>query len=633
MKHRTDIDGLRAIAILAITLFHINPKVFKGGFIGVDVFFVISGYLITKSIWTELENSEFSIAGFYARRIRRLFPALLFALLVFSIAAYFLLLPPDLIVFSKSAAATVAYVSNMYFYSLSGYFDMASDSRHLLHTWSLAVEEQFYLVFPLFMMAVFAFARGSKFSLVAIAAMASLALSQYWMATDASGSFYLAPSRFWQFLLGSMVSICLPSTIQSRHAAYTGWAGLSLLAASLALYRETTPFPGIGAIPPTLATAMILASGQLYRGAAYGLLSNRLFRFYGLISYSMYLWHWPIIVFYKQLCSPIPNLKEQAFLLIASTVCGYLSYRFVERPTKNIKLDERRLRIVAAGLATSAVAVALFFYPIKHKGLPDRFDPEIQRMASYLLYNKASFRGGTCFLYSINKRSSEFRTDECINLKKNRPTLLLLGDSHAAHFAGAIRRLYPDYNFSQITASGCKPTLPMTGEERCTTLMNRAFKLIDQGHYSAVIVSALWRRGDGEGLQLALERMAGKTSVTVIGPTIEYSGNLPRLLAQASITGFDSPVWMSRDIAGMFRLDDDIERYVKSTSANYFSGMRAMCKSVWECQTITKDGAPMIFDFNHFTDAGAEVLLSGLPRDLIQSKNVSIEKPLATIEP
>ncbi|MEM9108309.1 MAG: acyltransferase, partial [Pseudomonadota bacterium] len=297
MTYRPEIDGLRAVAVVPVILYHAGYDTFSGGFVGVDVFFVISGYLITSILLRDFEAEDFSLTRFYARRARRLLPALFLVCLVSAIAAVLLLPPEPLAAFFRSLLATLGFVSNILFWSESGYFAEASELKPLLHTWSLAIEEQFYVIYPLFLMVVFPRSRRIAFILLCAAWVLSFVIAT-WASTAAPyANFFLIPSRAFELATGALIAF-LPGLMPRTPISRSLLAGTGMLAIAVAVftYSSATPFPGPWALLPVIGTALVIIAAS-QDDAVGRLLSTPLLRWVGLISYSAYLWHWPIFVF------------------------------------------------------------------------------------------------------------------------------------------------------------------------------------------------------------------------------------------------------------------------------------------------------------------------------------------------
>ena len=329
MQYRPEIDGLRALAVLPVILFHAGFQVFAGGYIGVDVFFVISGYLITSILLADIEGGEFSLAKFYERRARRILPALIFVLLACIPFAWAWMLPGQLQDFSAALLAVSLFGSNIWFWQHSGYFDSAAEENPLLHTWSLAVEEQYYLLFPIFLLLAWRFGRGKLVWLMLALALLSLLLSEWGWRNAPSANFYLAPSRAWELLAGSITAYWVRN-YGLRESNALSAVGLMGILIPIFFYDHTLPFPGLLALPPVIGTALIcLSAGPTTITAR--VLSLRWLVAIGLISYSAYLWHQPLFAF-ARIKLVDPSMLVMSTLSIVALVMAYLSWRFVEQP-------------------------------------------------------------------------------------------------------------------------------------------------------------------------------------------------------------------------------------------------------------------------------------------------------------
>jgi peptidoglycan/LPS O-acetylase OafA/YrhL len=414
LKYRPDIDGLRAVAVVSVVIFHLGAGHLMGGFVGVDVFFVISGYLISAIIFSEIADSRFSILGFYERRIRRIFPALFGMLLIFTAAASFFLLPTELVDYAKSLFAAVLSSSNFYFWQHSGYFDMP-ESNPLLHTWSLAVEEQFYILFPLCLVIIRRFFPQRLRIAVVVLFFASLIASIIMVHTAPVSAFYMPYTRAWELLLGTMVSQGifprLHSSILRNLATLTG---MGLILYPVFFYSPKTSFPGIAALPPCIGSALIIGAGEFGTSVIGKLLSWRPVVFVGLISYSLYLWHWPVIVLHSmgfsvtlndllphRLATVIPAFRFDMWMeIVFSFVLAILSWRFVERPFRSRPLRIRRRPLFVMSAAVMAVLIAISITLISAQGFPGRFSPQAVKVASFLGKHSTLDRGqvGACFI-------------------------------------------------------------------------------------------------------------------------------------------------------------------------------------------------------------------------------------------
>lgn len=610
LQYRNDIDGLRAIAVLAIVIFHINPTRLPGGFVGVDVFFVISGFLITTIITRELDQDRFSFAEFYAKRIRRLFPALFATLLVCWIVGFFVLLPPEFQKLGAASVATVFYLSNIYFYTQSGYFDDALESDPLVHTWSLGVEEQFYLLFPAALVALTRLGKPARNIGLLVIGAGSLLAAQLVLNFDPSAAFYLSPTRFWQFLIGAAVALAPALLVRRAWAEVLAFIGLCWVLAAIALYSSQTPFPGIAAALPTLGVGAIIYAGKA-RGTLVGKgLALPPIRYVGKISYSVYLWHWPIIVFYQLAVKAMPSALEQLMLLVAALGVGAASYSLIEHPTRAISIAMPKLVFATAALATTLVA-CVSVYVLSNSGFAYRYPSKVQHYAEYLDYiNPPEKRLGICFLTS-GSNAGAFQIDECTAKDPLKRNAVLIGDSHAAHFFTGLKNTYPDVHISQINASGCRPVLPLKGDPRCTDLLRRAFaEIIPSNAYDTVILSSRWQPGDGKGLGETIRNLLKTTShVVVFGPIIEYKRPLPRLLAAAAIAGNSSPISEAKDQNQLAMIDREIRAAAADNGAEYVSVLDLICPA-GVCQTTMPNDNPIQFDSSHLTAEASDEIVA-----------------------
>jgi peptidoglycan/LPS O-acetylase OafA/YrhL len=376
VKYRKDIEGLRAIAVSSILLFHFGYEALGGGYVGVDIFFVISGFLIGKSVINQTIDRTFSLPAFFERRIRRLYPALVAMLLACCVVGPLLLLPADLASFGQSLIATSAYISNIFFFTESGYFDSSAILKPLLHTWSLAVEEQFYIVFPLLMMPLgwLRARRGIVLAVVVALGLISFAAAELYMSIEPAAAFYLFPLRAWELLVGVAVgAFPTPAAIASRRWLRETLAalGLALILGTIILYAPATTFPGIHALPPVIGAALIIMAGSGGQSAAGKFLSLKPFTLIGLVSYSLYLWHWPLVVYLTYYnAGTLPQLWRIGGIL-ATIALAAASYRFIEEPMRWRRGNRVRLFLITAAISLALIAIGVLFH--KTHGLPARY--------------------------------------------------------------------------------------------------------------------------------------------------------------------------------------------------------------------------------------------------------------------
>lgn len=338
IKYRADIDGLRGLAVVPVVLFHAQVSLFSGGYVGVDVFFVISGYLITTLLWGDIQQERFSILKFYERRARRILPAL-FSIILFSLAAgYFLLLPNDFHNLASSALSSVLFYSNVFFWREFASFLGALELQPLLHTWSLAVEEQFYIFFPILLWCIVKWKRSILVGAIALGGTGSFFLSVWASSIDPAGNFFLIPTRAWELAVGSLLALGVfgsPNQVQLLRGL-AGVTGLGAICSAVFFYDIHTDFPGLAAALPVFGTAAIIWAGSASAATpsfVTRLLSLKPFVFVGLISYSLYLWHWPLLVFARHWFTQTQlSALATALIFALSFVLAILSWRFIERP-------------------------------------------------------------------------------------------------------------------------------------------------------------------------------------------------------------------------------------------------------------------------------------------------------------
>jgi len=423
--YRADIDGLRAIAVLAVLAFHADIGL-PGGYVGVDVFFVISGFLITGLILKDLEAERFSLLRFWERRIRRILPALALVLLFCLVAGAFFLLPLDYAELGRSAIAQALLSANFYFWRESGYFAQAAEMRPLLHTWSLAVEEQFYLLFPLFLVGWRRLAPAARLPAMLLVAAGSFGLSVYASYFHPAFNFYLLPTRAWELLIGALLA-ALPARRSPRPwlAELLGILGLAAILTALLFFDRGTRFPGLAALLPCAGVAALIWANSRTSTATGRLLAMKPLVGIGLISYSLYLWHWPLLVFAKyRTLDPVPVAERLLLLALALGLAG-LSWRWVETPFRRRTLFASRGKIFAFAAGTTSLLLLFGLSLVKLEGLPSRLPAEAQRYA-----DAASDRG------SENELSlDQVEAGQLIELGARDPTMpvdfLLWGDSHA----------------------------------------------------------------------------------------------------------------------------------------------------------------------------------------------------------
>jgi len=491
MKYRKEIDGLRAIAVLPIILFHAGFTNFSGGFVGVDIFFVISGYLITTIIVDEMDKGTFSLLNFYERRARRILPALFFVMLCTLPFAWFRMLPQDLKSFSQSLVAIPIFGSNVLFWLTSGYFDAASELKPLLHTWSLAVEEQYYVLFPVFLMLAWKFGKKWVIALLALVAIVSVLAAQWGSATHPSFTFYLLPTRAFEILIGALISLYINHkqsiiSVSQSVSQSVSLAGFALVLYAIFAFDKNTPSPSLYTLIPTIGAGLILifSNSQNFVGK---LLGSKLFVGIGLISYGAYLWHQPLFAFAKlktldELTTPI-----LITLSVSSIGFGYLSWNYIERPFRNKNTISRK-KVFIYGVIVSIFFVLIGLLGHINKGFSERVPVQITALINY---PHEPFTNVMC----VKKYPQFSKFNACLLSKDETPEILILGDSHSQQYYKSTALFLSNKSVMNLAAWKCLPfsAEKHTSVDNCNDRINSAIKFITETNsIETVILSGYW---------------------------------------------------------------------------------------------------------------------------------------------
>jgi peptidoglycan/LPS O-acetylase OafA/YrhL len=423
VSYRPDIDGMRAIAVLGVLWYHIDPGTLGGGFVGVDVFFVISGFLITSLMIRDLGRDTFSIAGFYERRIRRILPALFCMMIVCIAAAWLLLLPQQMIDFAESAKYAAISLPNLHFLrEIRDYFGPDVSLLPLLHTWSLGVEEQFYIVFPLLLMLLFRHLAGRQSRIAAVSAIfiASLVAACAAVPSHSQEAFFLLPYRAWELMLGALLAMAGPVSVGRIWSHVLGFAGLILVLGPMACYSKNTPFPGAAALPPCVGAGLLIFSGSDPRSLVCRLLGCQPLVFTGRISYSVYLWHWPLLAFTKY-HGPL-DAWSGALVFAGSLVMGAVSWRWIEQPCRKPDFGTRRM-VFAAWVVSCLLMIGFWHAARRSGGFSNRFSAEVVGVLESKNRGKA---------YRSNAEKNYRPEDARVHGAEGAiPDIAVWGDSHA----------------------------------------------------------------------------------------------------------------------------------------------------------------------------------------------------------
>jgi peptidoglycan/LPS O-acetylase OafA/YrhL len=607
---RADIEGLRALAVAGVILFHLGLPWAGGGYLGVDIFFVISGFLITGLLSRDMVAGRFSLAAFYQRRVARILPALLLMLLGVLGAAVLLYLPSEMRALRAPATSAALFLSNIYFFRRDPYFVQPSEVQPLLHTWSLGVEEQFYLLYPLLLRAGGRWGGKARTGLVLILSLLSLGAAVLLAPGQPEAAFYLLPPRFWELGLGGLVALLvLPRPAGRRLTEPLCAAAVAGLVLAMALTGRDAGSPFPAALLPCAATAVLLAWGE---GSLAGrVLSLAPLRFLGRISYSLYLWHWPVIVLWRLRFGFEMSALAQAGLVAVTLGLAILSWAAVEQPLR------RRLRrghpwpiVIGGGACAAAIALLAWtattaewrLRPLPRALLPIA-DVRDQQTHSLIDPNDPACRPTTLQ-----------KTIFCLRVVPGMRNILLAGDSHAKHLWPALLERFPRTHVLASIQIGCRPLL-RGYEERpgCVAHVREGFERARRLGVREVILAARWAPEEMQALKdtiLTLRRSG--MEVIVVGPVVEYVPAVPELLARAMIMHDRS--WIDRArLRERERLDRAMDPLVRAAGGRYFSAYRQECPPGRPCLLLTRTGRPFHVDYGHYTKDGARQIVAAMP--------------------
>jgi peptidoglycan/LPS O-acetylase OafA/YrhL len=617
--YRPEIDGLRAVAVLAVILYHAHISGFRGGFAGVDVFFVISGYLITRIIDREARLGVFSFARFYERRARRILPALAVMLAASAALALCILLPGDLRQFSQSLTATALFVSNFFFWRSMDYFSQPAELMPLLHSWSLAIEEQFYILFPPLMLLLSRQTPRFAKRAILVLTLGSVAVMVTASASPVA-SFFLAPMRVWELGLGALLAVgAIPQIGNAGLCQILALLSLAALLASFVWLDAERSFPWPWALLPTIATAILLLAcdgASTWAGAA---LSKPPLVGIGLISYSLYLYHWPLFAFARYVAGPLSGWQTAA-LLAASLLLAFLSWRFVERPFRGDDALLTRAGAFKGGAAALAILAVGGAAGLAAQGLPQRFPERVQAMDAWLRPDvRKLYRGGSCIL-SNDQDPGLYDSRRCLS-GSGKPVVLLWGDSHAAHLWPGLNRA-SSFDILQANYSACPPVVDTdvggmrhytdrASLQRCSGFNRQIQGLIERQRIDVVILSAHWllARASDNALDETLKWLrARRIPIILVGPNVEFDTPLPRLLTRQMIYGDGSPVPLQPLLESARTYDTHLRaRFGNRDGITYVSILQHLCRGS-SCQALLAGDVPVNWDESHLTAQGSQLV-------------------------
>ena len=636
IKYRPDIDGLRALAVFLVIGFHVFPEIFNNGFIGVDIFFVISGFLITDIILSGLIEKKFSFLEFYSRRIRRIFPALILILIACFTAGWLILFIEEYAQLGLHIFGGAGFFSNWILLYESGYFDNAAHTKPLLHLWSLSIEEQFYIVWPLVLWL--GYRRKWNLYLITIGiAACSFLLNIVAININPMATFYLPFTRFWELLFGAILAIYFlrdnSIVLNIKQCSTLSIFGFLFIALGL-LFTDSTQFPGWYALFPVAGTVLIIAAGQnsFFNRSV---LSSKPFVFLGLISYPLYLWHWPILSFLRFLFNETPSTLVRVFAMAVAVILSCVTYVWVDRP---IRFGQhRRLKTIVLMVLMGVIAFVGWNTYVR-KGLEFRFKALGNR-------NELGYRGWQQNMYppgTINcgKEFSSFRYAICISTPE--PKTAIIGDSHAATLIyGLVNAKDAEFNHAMVVAGGgCLPTLGMSPNTDCNEQLIDALAVLKKTPSIKNVVMAGYFQGD---LENASKPMVMEAYIKGYGSTIKALQGMGKKV----IFYVDAPVvtrdpskcviggtWLrsyfqktpnfcsalsSEDLVSTERYSYLIERLRAENPEVIFYDPRSLFCPNEKCN-LFKDGMLLYSDSHHLSNYGSVLVVSGLIDLLTQQK-------------
>ncbi|MGA3181835.1 MAG: acyltransferase family protein [Verrucomicrobiota bacterium] len=586
---------MRALAILPVMLFHAEFGC-PGGFVGVDVFFVISGFLITSLILEEIHNDAFSLAMFWERRIRRILPALFVVVFATLIAACFLYFPDDFKLVGQSVLAQALLLSNVFFWRQTGYFADGVDTLPLLHTWSLAVEEQFYVLFPLLLIYLGRHKRFSIARTILWVGFGSFALSVVGTYSRPTATFYLLPTRAWELMVGAFLA-----AVPGRHVTKSwlnemaAWSGLCLILFPIFYYTPDTRFPGLAAVPPCLGTALIIFSGGAKPTLISRVLALKPVAFIGLISYPLYLWHWPLLVFSRYRSVDLQSWWIRVALLLASVVCAAASWKWIETPFRKRRLCPRRSQLFSIAACAMLTLLLLGGCVFLDRGMPFRFPS--QALAYY------GYRKSYAFRASITvEQAAAGQFVELGAQSTNQPVeILIWGDSHAMSVAPVLDELCRRFSVRGVEAAHSS-TAPILGyisntskfglNEDSPAFSQSIVDFIAKKRVKTVILAALWSSYKPPDV------VEAKLAATV--QTIMASGASVYVLKDVPMPGFDVPRLAAFTVmrhGNPARLGTSLDKYAADNGA-----YESIFKHVSQIGAIVLDTPKYLLNTNGFYD-------------------------------
>ncbi len=615
LNYRPEIDGLRALAVLAVLASHFGLHYFEGGYVGVDIFFVLSGFLITSIIRNKVEENKFSFKDFYLRRFLRIYPALVITIFFTLITGFFIFLPSDLENLGWSSLAANLSFSNIYFWQNMGYFDGAAIEKPLLHTWSLAVEEQFYIFFPPFFFIIARYCYSHLKVVLSVLFVVSFTLAAWSAYEKPTASFFLPITRAWELLVGSGLAIYDIKLRDANTKKFLSLLGIVLIGVSILGYTEQTVFPGISALLPTVGTALLVIGGDKHSSFMYSILTNRVVTFIGQISYSLYLIHWPLIVFAQYHLMRALSSFESVALFILCFLIATIMWRIIEVPFRS-SVANRPAKFTGVTLLIFITSFLLSMLFIETDGFEKSFPQRSlfkQEKPKVELETRCFFDLNERDFESVDKNLCRINSEEQVTSSK----VVLLGDSYANHYLTAFYNQLNlnEIGFYQIAAGSCPHLLYFMPEERgCSSFVENAAIWVTSTRPDKIILSAnWWSYSRDPSLFSSLKKTirfykAYDIDVIVIGVSPVYPSNVKNIAMREFRTKNEG----ERKYFIQFdeQLDIRLKAAAEGSGATYFSVHSEFCQ-----ENVCKYGnANFLYhlDKGHFTYSGAKIVVEKL---------------------
>lgn len=612
--YRREIDGLRAIAVMSVLLFHAGIKPFHGGYIGVDIFFVISGYLITTIIIKELNADTFKLSEFYYRRIRRIFPALLVVIIVSTLFAWLILIPRDFIQYSKSLQYISVFLSNIFFYKQSGYFDSSSELKPLLHTWSLSVEEQYYLLFPFLITLIHKKEKPFIVHIFAAGIVLSLLFAHHKAQIKPDAAFFLLTSRIWEILAGALTAkLVISSERELSGHELSSWLAIGLVSYGVFFLDENTLYPSLGIILPVIGTCLLIvfATPSTTVGK---ILASKYAVNIGLISYSTYLWHQPVLAFSRYRFGENLNISMLLLLITLSILMGYLSWRYIEQPFRKKEVCENNNTLLFAFVLSSITIFSVGATIVKQKGVPERYSKEDLYLVNLDLKTQENY---------VKKRFNELTLLPFTS--KSKVKILIIGDSYAQDLVNALYEAGLNNEFELSTydisarcgnlyvSDDLSPFISDKYQDYCSKhegyKNNQLKKLMLEA--DQIWLSSSWKQWQAKFIAKSVTNLKREYGDKIIIFGRKHFGEInPQILIHKPL---DSRVHYRNPLPEEHVLTNEI-MIQQLSNENFINISNMLCGEEKTCGVLSPDGRLLSFDGGHLTKEGATFFGTRLKR-------------------